>query len=268
MSNYNKRLERSLNKIYSTILDTVKESLSKIIYPAIVKYDSVSLSSTPFTPNRRVNRKVQKEVDPKAAWGTLMDKVNQLNSLCNVFGVDPDIIAQLYKQLFYFISSEVLNALFVRKEMCNRATGVTIKHNISTLEQWIRDNAPQGSEEAASILKTLQPVINASQLFQARKTIEGVDDLVSSLHELTAPQILKLLPLSTPQGYEEVPSEFLPAVVRKLKEIRPASELDEVCWAKPFYDSPLNISYCPSTVDLETVQIPQGMSIPGHIILK
>ena len=84
----------------------------------------------------------------------------------------------------------------------------------------------QGSEEAASILKTLQPVINASQLFQARKTIEGVDDLVSSLHELTAPQILKLLPLSTPQGYEEVPSEFLPAVVRKLKEIRPASELD------------------------------------------
>ncbi|XP_065578668.1 unconventional myosin-Vb-like isoform X2 [Artemia franciscana] len=262
MSSYNKPLEDLLNFIYSKFWKTVKESLSGIIYPAIILYDSVSLSSTPFTPNRRGTGRY---IDPKAAWDTLMDKLNQLKSLCNVFGVDPDITAQLYKQLFYFISSEVLNSLLLRKDMCNWATGVIIRYNITALEQWIRDNVPQGSDKAALILKTLQPVINASQLFQAKKTIEGVDNLVSSVDELTAPQILKLLHLFTPQGYEEVPSGFLPAVERKLKGIRPASEFDAQILADSNYLFPLNISYCPSTVDLETVQIPQGMSIPATL---
>ena len=56
---------------------------------------------------------------------------------------------------------------------------------MSHLEQWIRDNKLQESEVGGS----LEPIIQASQLLQARKTETDVDSIVEMCSKLTTSQV-------------------------------------------------------------------------------
>ena len=56
---------------------------------------------------------------------------------------------------------------------------------MSYLEQWIRDNRLQESEVGGS----LEPIIQASQLLQARKTETDVDSIVEMCSKLTTSQV-------------------------------------------------------------------------------
>ena len=59
---------------------------------------------------------------------------------------------------------------------------------MSHLEQWIRDNKLQESEVGVS----LEPIIQASQLLQARKTETDVDSIVEMCSKLTTSQVSEL----------------------------------------------------------------------------
>ena len=56
---------------------------------------------------------------------------------------------------------------------------------MSHLEQWTRDNKLQESEVGGS----LEPIIQASQLLQARKTETDVDSIVEMCSKLTTSQV-------------------------------------------------------------------------------
>ena len=49
---------------------------------------------------------------------------------------DP-IITQLFKELFHHINAVLLNALFMRKEICTCSNGFQIKLEISEVETWV-----------------------------------------------------------------------------------------------------------------------------------
>lgn len=85
---------------------------------------------------------------------------------------------------------------------------------MSHLEQWGRDRRLETASEA------LQPIIQASQLLQARKTDEDVNSICEMCNKLTANQIVKILNLYTPaDDYESrVPVSFIKKVQAKLKE--------------------------------------------------
>jgi len=85
---------------------------------------------------------------------------------------------------------------------------------MSHLEQWGRDRRLEIASEA------LQPIIQASQLLQARKTDEDVVSICEMCNKLTANQIVKILNLYTPaDDYESrVPVSFIKKVQDKLKE--------------------------------------------------
>jgi myosin-5 len=85
---------------------------------------------------------------------------------------------------------------------------------MSHLEQWGRDRRLEVASEA------LQPIIQASQLLQARKTDEDVISICEMCNKLTANQIVKILNLYTPaDDYESrVPVSFIKKVQDKLKE--------------------------------------------------
>lgn len=85
---------------------------------------------------------------------------------------------------------------------------------MSHLEQWGRDRRLEVASEA------LQPIIQASQLLQARKTDEDVNSVCEMCNKLTANQIVKILNLYTPvDDYESrVPVSFIKKVQDKLKE--------------------------------------------------
>lgn len=56
---------------------------------------------------------------------------------------------------------------------------------MSHLEQWIRDNKMHESDCSAA----LDPIIQASQLLQARKTESDVDSIVEMCSKLTTSQV-------------------------------------------------------------------------------
>ncbi len=56
---------------------------------------------------------------------------------------------------------------------------------MSHLEQWIRDSKLQESDCQAA----LEPIIQASQLLQARKTESDVDSIVEMCSKLTTSQV-------------------------------------------------------------------------------
>lgn len=72
---------------------------------------------------------------------------------------------------------------------------------------------------------TLQPIIQAAQLLQARKTEEDVASVCEMCSALTALQICKILNLYTPvdEFEQRVPASFIRKVQAKLQE-RPGQE--------------------------------------------
>ena len=61
-----------------------------------------------------------------------------------------------------------------------------LRFNVSHLEQWIHENKLETSEAVA----TLQPIVQASQLLQARKEIEDVTAVCDICTKLSAQQAL------------------------------------------------------------------------------
>lgn len=68
-----------------------------------------------------------------------------------------------------------------------------IRYNLSYLEQWLRDNKLQESGAGS----TLDPIIQASQLLQARKTDADVDSVCDMCSKLAVPQVCKVTVLET-----------------------------------------------------------------------
>lgn len=60
------------------------------------------------------------------------------------YGIDPEVITQIFRQIFYFISASSLNNLLLRKELCHWSKGSQIRHNLSHLELWMKEKQLAG----------------------------------------------------------------------------------------------------------------------------
>jgi myosin-5 len=69
--------------------------------------------------------------------------------------------------------------------MCHWSKGIEIRFNLSHLEQWIRDSKLQES----GALQTLEPIIQASQLLQARKSEGDIKSICDMCSKLTIAQV-------------------------------------------------------------------------------
>ena len=56
--------------------------------------------------------------------------VQQLNSYMRIMtqhAVDPELVKQIFRQLYYFMCAGALNNLLLRKDMCNWSKGMQIR---------------------------------------------------------------------------------------------------------------------------------------------
>jgi len=115
---------------------------------------------------------------------------------------------QVLRQLIYFIVSISLNQLLVRRDLCNWTKAMQLRYNVSQIEEFLsRWNMTEGP-----IIKELNPLVQSSQLMQAKKQDENDAKLLLQMCDsLAGAQVLKLLQLITPvHEYEEVvPARFL-----------------------------------------------------------
>ncbi|KAL1513922.1 hypothetical protein ABEB36_003260 [Hypothenemus hampei] len=249
--------------LHQALTHNLEEKIQPLIVPAILEHEEVpGMSGKPSGLRSRVgsitsptgNVAVEK---PTAA---LLQELSNHHKIMVFYGVDSQLISNVFKQLFYFICASSLNNLLLRKELCHWAKGCQIRHNLSHLEMWIRDrNLDEGP-----IQDTVQPIIQAAQLLQARKTDteEDVSSLCDMCNALSPLQICKLLNLYTPaDDYDKIPYSFIRKVQDRLKDRCKNMEQQTLLMdIKHFF--PVSFDYNPSDVKLEEIEIPESLNLP------
>ena len=77
---------------------------------------------------------------------------------------------------------------------------VYFRYNLSHLEQWLRDSKLQESGAGTS----LEPIIQASQLLQARKTEADVESVCDMCSKLSIPQVSGIIQLLTIEALDTI----------------------------------------------------------------
>ncbi|XP_018338219.1 PREDICTED: unconventional myosin-Va isoform X1 [Trachymyrmex septentrionalis] len=240
--------------IFNNLITNLKERIQALTVPALLEHEAISVP-TDKTGRPRSSSMGGEPDSTQQKLDKLLGELTSVHKTLQYHGVDPEVVMQLFKQLFYFMCASALNNLLLRSELCRWTKGMQIRYNMSHLEQWGRDRRLETASEA------LYPIIQASQLLQARKTDEDVNSVCEMCHKLTANQIVKILNLYTPvDDYESrVPVSFIKKVQEKLKE---RGENNEQLLMDLKYSYPVRFSFNPSDIRLEDIEIPEVLHLP------
>ncbi|XP_072764523.1 unconventional myosin-Va isoform X2 [Anoplolepis gracilipes] len=240
--------------IFNNLVTNLKERIQALTVPALLEHEAISVPTD--KAGRPRSSSMGGEPDStQQKLDKLLDELTSVHKTLQYHGVDPEVVVQLFKQLFYFMCASALNNLLLRNELCRWTKGMQIRYNMSHLEQWGRDRRLETASEA------LQPIIQASQLLQARKTDEDVNSVCEMCNKLTANQIVKILNLYTPaDDYESrVPVSFIKKVQDKLKE---RGENNEQLLMDLKYSYPVRFPFNPSDIRLEDIEVPEVLLLP------
>lgn len=251
--------------IYQGVIKIMETKVQRLIVPAVLEHEAIPgiSGNKPLGMRGRsssIARELENPVDPQVALDSLLKELTAFYRVLSLHGVDPELLSQVFKQLFYFICAGALNQLLLRKEMCHWSKGMQIRYNLSHLEQWCRDQKLQDN----GVTEPLQPIIQASQLLQARKTDDDVNSICEMCDKLSFAQIIKILNLYTPADeYEErVPKSFVSKIQAKLNE-RPATQQQSTHLMDSKFAYPVRFPFNPSSIQLEDITIPEVLNLPN-----
>nr|CAD7430254.1 unnamed protein product [Timema monikensis] len=186
LSEYRQVLSDIAVWIYQGVIRALEERVQPMVVPAILEHEAI-----PGLPGQKpmgmrgrstsVVRDIESPVDIQKALDVLLHELKGFHRLLSFHGVDPELIVQVFRQIFYFICASSLNNLLLRKDLCHWSKGMQIRYNLSHLEQWVRDHRMQET----NVLDTLQPIIQAAHLLQARKQTEDVQSVCDMCDKLS-----------------------------------------------------------------------------------
>ncbi|XP_059173032.1 unconventional myosin-Va-like [Physella acuta] len=254
---------------YQALMKLMEELIQPSIVPAILEHEAIAglTASKPSGLRGRSSsnaREMDDGKDSQHALDALMRTLNSYMRIVKQHAVDPELVKQIFRQLFYFLCAGALNNLLLRKDMCNWSKGMQIRYNLSHLEQWLRDN----NLHEFGALGALDPIIQASQLLQARKTDSDVDSVCDMCSKLTNAQIVKILNIYTPvdEFEERVPIAFIRKIQAKLKQREEQSTASNTTLLMDTkYSYPVTFPFNPSSVALETISVPEQLHL-GFLI--
>ena len=157
--------------IYQGITKLVEEEIQPILVPATLEHEGIS-GMGDMTPQTSmigggVDESIQNKsatIDPHEALDKLLRLLTRFHVIFTKHGLDPEIISQIFKQIFFYICAGSLNNLLLRKELCHWSRGMQIRYNIAQLEQWARDQKVH--DDRSPVIDALAPIVQASQLLQ------------------------------------------------------------------------------------------------------
>ncbi|GAB1607580.1 unconventional myosin-Va-like isoform X4 [Argonauta hians] len=239
---------------YRQLIKAMKENLDKLIVPAILEHEAIA----GLNKEDRRGRTANNEGEPDAL-DNLQKIMSKYVRVLRNHAVDPEVIILIVRQLFYDMNVKALNNLLLRRDMCNWHKGTQIRYNISHLEQWLREYHLQDS----GAFSTMEPLIQASQLLQARKTDADVDSVCQMCPKLKTAQIIKILNQYTPvRGYEDdtVAISFIRKVQEKLAESR-QNDTGTNLLMDTQYSFPVTFPFNPSNIALDRVTVPEKLHL-------
>ncbi|XP_073474828.1 unconventional myosin-Va isoform X2 [Aquarana catesbeiana] len=255
LAEYRQVLSDLAIQIYQQLVRVLENFLQPMIVSGMLEHETIQgVSGVKPTGLRKRTSSIADE-----GTYTLDSIVRQLNTFHSIMcqhGTDPELIKQVVKQMFYIIGAVTLNNLLLRKDMCSWSKGMQIRYNVSQLEEWLRDKNLMNS----GAKETLEPLIQAAQLLQVKKkTDEDAEAICSMCNALTTAQIVKVLNLYTPvnEFEERVLVTFIRNIQLRLRDRKDAPQL--LMDAKHIF--PVTFPFNPSSLALETIQIPGSLSL-------
>jgi len=208
-------------------------------------------------------------VDPKEALDQLLTLLTKFHMVLQKHGLDPEIISQIFRQIFYYLCAGSLNNLLLRKDMCHWSRGMQIRYNIAQLEQWARDQNLE--DNGTKVIDTLLPVVQATQLLQARKSEEDVTGICEMCDKLRVSQIIKILNLYTPA--DEFEERVSPAFVRKIQNKLQERSMEEAknqvtLLMDTKFSFAVRFPFNPSNINLAELEIPDLYNSLNTMIRK
>uniref|UniRef100_A0A8C0BSN5 Unconventional myosin-Va n=1 Tax=Buteo japonicus TaxID=224669 RepID=A0A8C0BSN5_9AVES len=255
LAEYRQVLSDLAIQIYQQLVRVLENILQPMIVSGMLEHETIQgVSGVKPTGLRKRTSSIADE-----GTYTLDSIIRQLNSFHSVMcqhGMDPELIKQVVKQMFYIIGAVTLNNLLLRKDMCSWSKGMQIRYNVSQLEEWLRDKNLMNS----GAKETLEPLIQAAQLLQVKKkTDEDAEAICSMCNALTTAQIVKVLNLYTPvnEFEERVLVSFIRTIQMRLRDRKDSPQL--LMDAKHIF--PVTFPFNPSSLALETIQIPASLGL-------
>nr|XP_021513611.1 unconventional myosin-Vb-like isoform X3 [Meriones unguiculatus] len=243
-------------QIYQQLIKIAEGLLQPMIVSAMLENESIQgLSGVRPTGYRKRSSSM---VDGENSY-CLEAIIRQMNSFHTVMcdqGLDPEIILQVFKQLFYMINAVTLNNLLLRKDACSWSTGMQLRYNISQLEEWLRGK----NLHQSGAVQTMEPLIQAAQLLQLKKkSHEDAEAICSLCTSLSTQQIVKILNLYTPlnEFEERVTVSFIRTIQAQLQERNDPQQL--LLDSKHMF--PVLFPFNPSSLTMDSIHIPACLNL-------
>uniref|UniRef100_A0A452HCC9 Dilute domain-containing protein n=1 Tax=Gopherus agassizii TaxID=38772 RepID=A0A452HCC9_9SAUR len=238
-------------QIYQQLIRLAQKKLKPMIVAAMLESETIQGLSSARPPSYRKQ--------PAAPAYTLDSLLQQLSSFHEALGrhqLEPVVVGQAFRQLLFTVSGVALNYLLLRRDACSWSQGVQLRYNVSQLEEWLRAKGLQQS----GAMEVLQPLIQAAQLLQVKKTTEEDAEAICCLcTALTTPQIMKILRAYTPAaGLEERTGWFL-STQDRLAERTPAGPCQLLVDTAHLF--PVHLPFSCSPVQLDELRIPDSINL-------
>ncbi|KAM9331037.1 unconventional myosin-Vb [Gastrophryne carolinensis] len=244
-------------QIYQQLIKIAEGLLQPMIVSAMLETESIQgLSGVKPTGYRKRSSSMVDGGDNSYSLEAIIRQLNAFNTVMCDHGLDPEIIQQVFKQLFYMINAVSLNNLLLRKDICSWSTGMQLRYNISQLEEWLRGKNLHVSGAA----QTMEPLIQAAQLLQLKKkTQEDAEAICSLCTALSTQQIVKILNLYTPvnEFEERVTVAFIRSIQAQLQDRKDPPQL----LLDSKYSFPVLFPFNPSLITLDTIHIPSSLRL-------
>ncbi|XP_069766327.1 unconventional myosin-Vc [Narcine bancroftii] len=256
LSEYRQILSDLAIQIYQQVIQVMEGDLQPMIVPGMLEHESLQgISSMKPTGLRKRSSSFLDETEPYTISSILQQLSYYFTTMCQ-HGMDTDLIKQAVKQLFFLIGAITLNNILLRKDMCSCRKGMQIRCNISYLEEWLKEKNMQGSNAK----ETLELLAQAAWLLQVNKsTDDDVKEICERCSSLSAVQIVKILNSYTPIDYFE--KRVTPSFVRKVQSQLNSREDGSTLIIDAKYHFQVTFPFSPSTLALETIQIPSSLKL-------
>jgi len=116
-----------ITDIFQMVHQKIKQTVLKIVPQAILTHDSTAAAASGFSRFLRGSG-----VTPQQ----LAQQLTEIKNIVTAYCLDAHTTTYLFSFVLYTIGTEALNNLFLRKELCVPHRGVSIRYNVSVLEEW------------------------------------------------------------------------------------------------------------------------------------
>ena len=120
--------------IYQGITKMMEEEVHNNVIMAILEHEGIGgLSGDKPRPMRGRSGSTSEVLDgevaltPAEALDKLLTSFTRFHAVLQKHGLDPEIISQIFRQIFYSVCAGALNNLLLRKDMCHWSRGMQIR---------------------------------------------------------------------------------------------------------------------------------------------